>query len=246
LFGLEKTKAPFVLFLDADDELKPGALVKIIDRLDPGVAKLQFPLTRIDTDGNIISAALPALDTFRDRHVLARQVLRRGVYRSPPTSGNVFRRDVCKLLREADYDKFVDGVILFAAPFLAMSSVFPRKSDAIASTATTIPAWGVRRTRRLSSATSREAGCAVVATDVDGIPERLEYGKAGILVPARDPARLSEVLCSLVANSETLREWRQKSQFNVEHLRIERVARETLEVYAAASHRVRGQPARRA
>jgi glycosyltransferase involved in cell wall biosynthesis len=117
LFGLEKTKAPFVLFLDADDELKPGALGKIIDRLDPGVAKLQFPLTRIDTDGNIISAALPALDTFRDRDVLARQVLRKGVYKSPPTSGNVFRRDVCKLLREADYDKFIDGVILFAAPF---------------------------------------------------------------------------------------------------------------------------------
>jgi hypothetical protein len=29
----------------------------------------------------------------------------------------VFRRDLCQLLREADYDKFVDGVILFAAPF---------------------------------------------------------------------------------------------------------------------------------
>jgi len=87
---------------------------------------------------------------------------------------------------------------------------------------------------------AREAGCAIVATDVDGIPELLEHGKAGILVPARDPARLSEVLCSLVENSETLREWRKKSQFNLEHLRIERVARETLEVYAAASRRVRG------
>jgi glycosyltransferase involved in cell wall biosynthesis len=93
---------------------------------------------------------------------------------------------------------------------------------------------------------AREAGCAIVATDVDGIPELLEHGKAGILVPARDPARLSEVLCSLVENSEALREWRMKSQFNLEHLRIERVVRETLEVYAAASRRVRGQPAKRA
>jgi glycosyltransferase involved in cell wall biosynthesis len=42
LFGLDQTRAPFVLFLDADDELKPGALGKIIDCLDPGVAKLQF------------------------------------------------------------------------------------------------------------------------------------------------------------------------------------------------------------
>src|SRR6266700_3723528 len=118
LFGLDKTPAPFVLFLDADDELKPGSLGVIIDHLDPGVAKLQFPLTRIDADGNVISGAFPPLEAFRGRDVLARQVLKSGVYKSPPTSGNVFRRDLCELLREADYDKFVDGVILFAAPFL--------------------------------------------------------------------------------------------------------------------------------
>jgi glycosyltransferase involved in cell wall biosynthesis len=85
---------------------------------------------------------------------------------------------------------------------------------------------------------ARGAGCAVVATNVDGIPELLEHGNAGILVPARDPTRLSEILCSLVENSETLREWKSKSHFNLDHLRIDRVARETLDVYAAA----RGRP----
>lgn len=118
LFGLDRTRAPFILFLDADDELKPGSLETIIAALDPDTAKLQFPLTRIDADGNVIGAAPPALEAFRARDVLARRVLRTGVYTTPPTSGNVFRRDVCELLREAAYDKAVDGVILFAAPFM--------------------------------------------------------------------------------------------------------------------------------
>lgn len=118
LFGLDQTTAPFVLFLDADDELKPGALGAIIDRLDAKVAKLQFPLTRIDANGDVISQASPSLTAFRDSVELARQVLQTGVYKTPPTSGNVFRRDVCQFLREAKYDRAVDGVILFAAPFM--------------------------------------------------------------------------------------------------------------------------------
>ncbi len=117
LFGLEQTQADFVLFLDADDELLPGALEVIIANLDDGVAKLQFPLKRIDGVGNIISGPIPDLQAFRGRG-LAERVLRSGAYPTPPTSGNVFRRDVCELLREADYDKAVDGIILFAAPFL--------------------------------------------------------------------------------------------------------------------------------
>ncbi len=118
LFGLDRTRAPFILFLDADDELKPGSLAAIIDRLDPDVAKLQFALTPIDADSHRIGGAASPLEAFRDRDGLARHVFRTGVYKTPPTSGNVFRRDLCELLREADYDKAVDGVILFAAPLM--------------------------------------------------------------------------------------------------------------------------------
>lgn len=118
LYGLDRTTAPFVLFLDADDELKPAALAAIMDKLDHDVAKLQFSLERIDADGRRVIEAAPALEAFRRRDALARQVLRTGVYKSPPTSGNVFRRDVCELLREATYDRSADGITLFAAPFM--------------------------------------------------------------------------------------------------------------------------------
>jgi glycosyltransferase involved in cell wall biosynthesis len=93
---------------------------------------------------------------------------------------------------------------------------------------------------------AREARCAIVATNVDGIPELLEQGQAGILVPAHDPAALSAAICPLVEDSATLQQWKEKSQFNVDHLRIERVARETLEIYAAASRQIRGKRSERA
>jgi glycosyltransferase involved in cell wall biosynthesis len=117
LYGLERTQAPFILFLDADDELAPGSLATILSKLDRDVAKLQFSLTRIDHEGNVTSAGT-TLEAFRDHHVIRNRVLRTGVYTSPPTSGNVFRRDVCEYLSEMDYDRAVDGIILFIAPFM--------------------------------------------------------------------------------------------------------------------------------
>ncbi|OWW00147.1 glycosyl transferase [Rhizobium sp. R72] len=118
LYGLSKTRAPFVLFLDADDELRTGSLAIILSKLDDRVAKLQFPLTRIDRNGAIIGEPVPKLGSFRDHCALASRVLKTGTYASPPTSGNVFRRDACRFLNEADYDAAVDGIILFAAPFM--------------------------------------------------------------------------------------------------------------------------------
>lgn len=119
LLGVERTRAPFILFLDADDVLKPGALDVIVRHLDSEVAKLQFSLARIDQSGAQISAAHTSVDAYRDRAGLVRQILRTAVYKSPPTSGNVFRRDLCEVAREAtSYERCIDGVMLFAAPFL--------------------------------------------------------------------------------------------------------------------------------
>jgi glycosyltransferase involved in cell wall biosynthesis len=117
LYGVDRTQAPFILFLDADDELAPGCLERLIAELDDDVAKLQFSLTRIDANGDVIDGAFPFVD-FRSREDLAKLVLQTGAYATPPTSGNVFRRDVCELLREVDYEKATDGVILLAAPFI--------------------------------------------------------------------------------------------------------------------------------
>ena len=117
LAAARNTDANFILVLDADDELKPGSLNRLMPLLAPDVAKVQFTLTPIDAEGNELGSPAPQLQDFREHQSLIDEICATGCYTSPPTSGNVFRRDVFDLLEDADYDKFVDGVTIFAAPF---------------------------------------------------------------------------------------------------------------------------------
>ena len=118
LTAAKETNAPFILVLDADDELKPGSLDRILPLLTPDVAKLQFTLTLIDAEGNVLGDPAPQLQDFRESQLLINEINTTGSYTNPPTSGNVFRRDVFNLLEEVDYDWSVDCITLFAAPFL--------------------------------------------------------------------------------------------------------------------------------
>jgi glycosyltransferase involved in cell wall biosynthesis len=78
---------------------------------------------------------------------------------------------------------------------------------------------------------AREAGCAIVATDVGGIPEMLDHGKAGILVPPRRPDLLAAALLPLLQNEAALADARANSQINIANLSLSRVAEQTGQVY---------------
>jgi glycosyltransferase involved in cell wall biosynthesis len=78
---------------------------------------------------------------------------------------------------------------------------------------------------------AREAGCAVVASDVDGIPEATSFGRAGVLVPPGDPHALGRALHDLLAD-ETLRNtWRERAQSDLEWLKVGRVNADYLALY---------------
>ncbi|MDR6817513.1 glycosyltransferase involved in cell wall biosynthesis [Neorhizobium sp. 2083] len=81
---------------------------------------------------------------------------------------------------------------------------------------------------------AREAGCAVIGADVDGIPQLLGYGEAGMLTPPRDPQALASLLIELLSDPRLLEVWKSRSQLNLGNLTIERVARETFDVYKSA------------
>ena len=79
---------------------------------------------------------------------------------------------------------------------------------------------------------AREAGCAIIATQVDGIPEALDDGQAGILVPPKDSNTLAKTLTQLLSHSDLLQKWKQKANQNLERLNVARVHQETLAVYS--------------
>lgn len=79
---------------------------------------------------------------------------------------------------------------------------------------------------------AREAGCAIIATNVDGIPEALDHGRAGILVPAKDSPALANALTKLLSQPSLLHHWQDQAKQNIDRLTVGRVNQETLAIYS--------------
>jgi len=77
---------------------------------------------------------------------------------------------------------------------------------------------------------------AVVATDVMSIPEIVQQGKSGLLVPTQDVSALAKALDKLIVNPE-LRDQLGKAGFQrlQREFTVERMVRKTVEVYQEAS-----------
>jgi glycosyltransferase involved in cell wall biosynthesis len=78
---------------------------------------------------------------------------------------------------------------------------------------------------------ARAAGCAIVATNVDGIGEALEGGVAGVLVPPKDVSALGAALRRMLDSEEERGAWRRQAAKGIEKFRVDRMAREVEEIY---------------
>lgn len=78
---------------------------------------------------------------------------------------------------------------------------------------------------------AREAGRAIVAADVDGIAEALEGGRAGVLVPPRDPRALASAICRILSDECERRELQRIATEDISRFRVEFMAREITAVY---------------
>lgn len=125
------------------------------------------------------------------------------------------------------------GATLTPIPLLESSEIF-----ATASLADPCP---------LTVMEARTAGCAIVGTDVGGIPEVLAHGAAGHLVPQKQPAAIAAAFRQLMGDSATLERWRTAAKSGSEYFTVARMAADHDAVYRSAVRRTAriGRRARR-
>jgi glycosyltransferase involved in cell wall biosynthesis len=78
---------------------------------------------------------------------------------------------------------------------------------------------------------ARELGCAIVASDVDGMPEALDGGRAGILIPVGDVAVIADSLRHLLSQDDVRAEWKRKAREGLERFDYRTMAKNVTVVY---------------
>jgi len=78
---------------------------------------------------------------------------------------------------------------------------------------------------------AREVGAAIIGSDVDGIPEALDFGRAGLLVPAGDGIALANALRRLLGDPIERQKWATASRRDISKHNVQRMGEELLAVY---------------
>ena len=78
---------------------------------------------------------------------------------------------------------------------------------------------------------ARGCGCAVIATSVGGIPEMLDGGKAGLLVPPQRPDLLAEAMIKVLSDDDLLLDLRKRAGDNLDYFTVDRSAQDYLSHY---------------
>ena len=118
--GFAASRGDLVIFLDADDELRPQAVERIVRYLRPGVAKLHFRLEAVDADGAPLGFTNPPESQPLAAGSIVPSLIGRGRYTTPVMSGNAFPREVLERILPmpaAEWRISADGYLVTAAPF---------------------------------------------------------------------------------------------------------------------------------
>jgi glycosyltransferase involved in cell wall biosynthesis len=91
--GFTISNGNIVIFLDSDDNLCLSAVEEVSRVWHPGISKVHYRLQWIDADGNLLNTYVPPAGYPLASGDLKSTILRQGLYRTMPTSGNAFSRE---------------------------------------------------------------------------------------------------------------------------------------------------------
>ena len=78
---------------------------------------------------------------------------------------------------------------------------------------------------------ARAAGCAIIGSDVDGIPELLDGGASGVLTPPGDAPALASAIASLLDDPERRGALQQRAREGLERFSVGRMTDEVMAIY---------------
>jgi glycosyltransferase involved in cell wall biosynthesis len=78
---------------------------------------------------------------------------------------------------------------------------------------------------------ARQAGCAIIATDVDGIPEALDHGSAGLLVPPENVDALAQAMLTVVGDEALRQQMRLAARTGCEKFTCKVMEEQTEQLY---------------
>lgn len=102
--GYRESSGSLVMTLDADDILEPVAVSKVVEAWTPDLGEVHFPLKLINQDGSLRPGLNPSARVASGD--LAAVLLEKGRYIGPPSSGNIYSREVLDAIMPIPEDRW--------------------------------------------------------------------------------------------------------------------------------------------